>query len=87
MKNKDIRNSHKVDRTRELISKNGLSVFYRNVDFLTVKLPKLPVGVPTDSLSDSQRNLLTLYGIVPNSDTLFFDFGGFRLTYFETVSA
>lgn len=86
MKNKDIRNSQKVDRTRALISKNGLSVFYRNVDFLTVKLPKLPVGVPTDSFSDSERNLLALYGIVPNSDTLFFDFGGFRVTYHDTVS-
>ena len=72
MQNKDIRNSRKVAKTRELISKNGLLVFYRNVDFLTVKLP---YPILPDSDSESHRNLLALYGIVPNSDVFPLGFG------------
>lgn len=98
MQNKDIRNSRKAAKTRELISKNGLSVFYRNVDFLTVKLSAPPPGPPSSSFYrnaffedgevslSSDRSLSVLYGIVPNSDTYHLDFGGFVIRYFDTVA-
>lgn len=60
MKNK--RDSEKINATNAFLTDRGISIFYENCDFLTVKLNRRVPFVET------------LLGIVPNSDVLVLDF-------------
>lgn len=44
---KDKRNSAKIDRTTAFLADRGVSVFYENCDFLTVKLNRREPFVST----------------------------------------
>jgi hypothetical protein len=74
MKTKNIRTTQKIEYTSKKIHDLGLVAVYENTDFLTVKLSK------------THPSVLTLDGLVPNSDVMRLDFGNFRVQYFGLVA-